>query len=103
MIDQLPSEPLRAAFLALRTAIARRQHADAGPAQAALRALDGLEQAALNAPQNRGWLRKRQIELREALNACVPNSLARSDTDELHLLYRDIVAILHLEPIQRHR
>lgn len=92
-----------AACLALRTAIERRAGGDIDSMQAPLRALDGLEQAALNAPQNRGWLRERQIELREALNRCATNTLARSETDELHLLYRDIVAILQIEPHQRRR
>jgi hypothetical protein len=69
--------------------------------RAPLRALVGLEQAAFNAPQNRGWLRKRQIELREALDGCSPNSHAVSGADELQILYRDIAAVLQMEAPQR--
>jgi hypothetical protein len=69
--------------------------------RAPLRALASLEQAAFNAPQNRGWLRKRQIELREALDAWSRNAHPLPGADELQILYGNIAAILQTEPGQR--
>lgn len=97
MLDQFDNESLRAACVAMRAAIARRARGDVVTMYAPLRALADLEQAAINAPQNRGWLRKRQIELREALNRWTPDSRVRPGIDELQILYRDIVAVLQIE------
>lgn len=91
MVDRFDNAPLRAACAALRTAVAARAHGDIDRMRAPLRALVGLEHAAFNAPQNRGWLRQRQIELREALDASSPRA---AGTDELQILYKDIAAIL---------
>jgi hypothetical protein len=97
MVDPLDNTSLRAACVALRTAIATRARGDIEKMRAPLRALVGLEQAAFNAPQNRGWLRERKIELREALNGWSPNAHAVSGADELQILYREIAAILQME------
>ena len=94
MIEQTDWESLRIACAALRTAMETRARGDLETMQAPLRALTGLEQAAFNAPQNRGWLRKRKMELRTALNA-LPGA------GELQSLYKDIEAILHREPPHR--
>jgi hypothetical protein len=85
----------------MRTAIATRARGDIGKMRAPLRALLGLEHAAFNAPQNCGWLRSRQIELREALDAWSANAHRVTDGDELQLLYRDIVAVLQAQTPQR--
>jgi len=94
MIDSLDIASLRAACDAMRTAIVSRAHGDTEKMRAPLRALLGLEQAAFNARQNCGWLRKRQIELREALNGWSPNAHGISGVDELQFRYRDIVTAL---------
>lgn len=87
-------QSLKSACAELRMAIARRAHGDVQAMQLPFRAITGLEQAALHAPQNRGWLRKRQIELRDAL---VPLTLPQPSLaipDDLTRLYREIAAIL---------
>ena len=94
MICSVDNEPLRAACVALRSAIAKKARGDIVTMYAPLRALADLEQAAINAPQNRGWLRKRQIELREGLNRWTADS---HGIDELQVLYRDIAAVLQIE------
>lgn len=96
MLEQLDKESLRLACAALRTAIAKRPHCDPGSTHALLRALTGLEHAAFNAPQNQGWLRARQIELRSALDGYGKPAL--SGADELQVLYNDIAAILQRQP-----
>lgn len=96
MVEQFDKDSLRLACAALRTAIVRRAHGDLEAMHAPLRALTGLEHAALNAPQNEGWLRKRRIELRNALDGFAKHALP--DADELHFLYDNIAAILRREP-----
>jgi len=78
----------------MRTAIVNRAHGDVEKMRAPLRALLGLEQAAFNARQNCGWLRKRLIELREALNGWSSNAHGLSGVDELQFRYKDIVTAL---------
>jgi hypothetical protein len=85
----------------MRTAIVTRARGDIEKMRAPMRALVGLEQAAFNAPQNCGWLRKRQIELREALDGWSANAHRLSDVDELQILYRSIMAILQTQTPQR--
>jgi hypothetical protein len=94
MVDPVDNASLRAACDALRRAIVNRAHGDIETMRAPLRALLGFEQAAFNARQNCGWLRRRQIELREALNGCSTNTHGMSGVDELQFRYRDIVAAL---------
>jgi hypothetical protein len=99
MVDRFDNASLKAACDALRTAIATRARGDIEKMRTPLRALVGLEQAAFNAPQNGGWLRKRQIELREALDVCsAPYRV--SGADELQILYKDIVAVLQPQTAQ---
>ncbi|HEV3154368.1 MAG TPA: hypothetical protein VGZ02_11230 [Candidatus Baltobacteraceae bacterium] len=97
MVDPVDNVSLRAACDAMRTAIATRASGDVDKMRAPLRALVGLEQAAFNAPQNRGWLRQRQIELREALDGWPANPHRIAGADELQILYRDIVAVLQTQ------
>jgi hypothetical protein len=97
MVDPLDNARLRAACDAMRTAIATRARGDIEKMRAPLRALVGLEQAAFNAPQNCGWLRKRQIELREALDEWSANAHRVSGADELQILYGGIVAVLQTQ------
>jgi hypothetical protein len=78
----------------MRTAIVNRAHGDVEKMRAPLRALLGLEQAALNARQNCGWLRERRIELREALDQWSANTRGSSAVDELQICYRDILTAL---------
>jgi hypothetical protein len=94
MVYPFDNASLRAACDAMRTAIATRARGDIEKMRPSLRALVGLEHAAFNAPQNCGWLRKRQIELREALDGWSANAHRVSGADELQILYRDIVAVL---------
>src|SRR5579884_2225882 len=94
MVDPLDNAPLRAACDAMRSAIATRARGDIEKMRAPLRALVGLEQAAFNAPQNGGCLRKRRIELREALDEWSANAHGVCAVDELRILYGDIVALL---------
>lgn len=94
MVEQLDKESLRIACTALRIAIARHARGNVQAMYAPLRALTGLQQAALNAPQNRGWLRERKTELRNTLAVL-------SSGDDLQLLYKNIEAILHSEPRQQ--
>lgn len=96
MVEQLDKDSFRLACVALRTAIVRRANGDQESLHAPLRALTGLEHAALNAPHNEGWLRKRRIELRNALDGLAKHAL--SEADELRFLYDDIAAILRREP-----
>lgn len=96
MVEQLDKDSFRIACVALRTAIVKRAHGDLAPMRAPLRALMGLEQAALNAPDNHGWLRKRRIELRNELDGFAKRAM--SEADELHLLYENVAAILRGEP-----
>jgi len=100
MVDPLDDASLRAACDAMRMAIVNRAHGDIEKMRAPLRALLGFEQAAFNARQNCGWLRKRQIELREALNGWSQNVHGISNVDELKFRYRDIVTALHAQTMQ---
>lgn len=79
-------------------AIARRANGDVEIMERLFHAIAGLEQAALNAPQNRGWLRKRQIELREALEPLALSGRTLSIPDEVTRLYGEIAAILQSTP-----
>ena len=90
---------LRTACDAMRTAIVNRAHGDIDVMRAPLRALLGFEQAAFNARQNCGWLRKRQIELREALDRWSPNGPGISPADELQFRYREIVTALQAQTL----
>jgi anti-anti-sigma factor len=94
MADPLGNTSLRAACDAMRAAIVHRAQGDVEQMRAPLRALLGLEQAAFNARQNCGWLRKRRIELHEALNGWSPNAHRVSGVDELQCRYREIVTAL---------
>jgi len=94
MVDLLDNAPLRAACDAMRRAIVNRAHGDIGKMHAPLRALLGFEQAAFNARQNCGWLRKRRIELREALDGWGSSTHGTSGVDELLVRYREIVTAL---------
>lgn len=96
MVEQLDKDSLRLACVALRTAIVKRAHGDLESMRAPLRALMGLEHAALNAPGNHGWLRKRRIELRNELGGFAKHAI--SEADELHFLYENIAAMLSSEP-----
>jgi hypothetical protein len=98
MIVPSDNASLRAACDAMRAAIATRARGDIDTMRAPLRALVGLEQAAFNAPQNCGWLRKRQIELREALDRWSGHGV--SSADELQILYRDIASVLQAQAPQ---
>jgi hypothetical protein len=91
MVEQLDKESLRAACAALRTVIASRARGNPETLHALLRALTGVEHAALNAPQNQGWLQKRKIELRNTLHAF-------TGADEVQVLYKNIEAILQRDP-----
>jgi hypothetical protein len=82
MVAPLDNAALRTACHAMRTAITTRARGDIEKMRAPMRALVGLEQAAFNAPQNCGWLRKRQIELHEALAGWSANAHRLSDVDE---------------------
>ncbi len=62
MVDPLDNASLRLHVNAMRTAIENRANGDVEKMRAPLRALLGFEQAAFNARQNCGWLRKRLIE-----------------------------------------
>jgi hypothetical protein len=101
MVDPLDTTLLRAACDAMRSAISTRARGDIEKMRAPLRALVGLEQAAFNAPQNCGWLRMRQIELREALDGWSTNAHRVSGADELQILFRDIVAVLQKQTPRR--
>lgn len=94
MTNSLDNTSLSAACNAMRTAIVNRAHGDVEKMRAPLRALLGLEQAALNARQNCGWLRERRIELREALDQWSANTRGSSAVDELQICYRDILTAL---------
>ena len=94
MIDTKENDNLRTAFVALRTAIKASASSDGTTVHKRLRALSGLEQAALNAPQNRGWLRDRQIELRDTLDALDPDTHAPHANTQLQDLYKQITAFL---------
>ena len=96
MVEPLDKDSFQLACAALRTAIENRAQGDPAPMRAPLRALMGLEQAALNAPDNHGWLRKRRIELRDELDGFAKHAIP--EADELHLLYENIIAILRREP-----
>ena len=96
MVEQLDKDSFRSACMALRTAISRRAGGDLQSMRAPLRALLGLEHAALNAPQNEGWLRKRRIELRNELDEFAKHALP--DSGDLRLLYENIAALLRREP-----
>jgi hypothetical protein len=100
MADSLDDTSLRAACDAMRTAIVNRAHGDAEKMRAPLRALLGFEQAAFNARQNCGWLRKRRIELREALDGWSGNAHGTPGVDELQVCYRDVVAALQAQTLQ---
>lgn len=99
MVDPLGNASLKAACDAMRTAIVNRAGGDIEKVRAPLRALLGFEQAALNARQNCGWLRKRRIELREALDGWSA-AHGTSGVDELHFRYGDIVAALQAQTVQ---
>jgi hypothetical protein len=88
-------ESIRACVAALRSAILHC-YGNTRPAHASLYALTGLEHAAVNAPQNSGWRRKREIELREAL---VLLSASSSNTGSPHDLiegYWDIISAIRV-------
>jgi hypothetical protein len=100
MADPLGDASLRAACDAMRTAIVNRADGDVEKMRAPLRALLGFEQAVFNARQNCGWLRKRRIELREALDKWLANPHGTSGVDELRFRYGDIVAALQAQTLQ---
>ena len=91
----IANQELLAACGALRAAIVAYPSANVELMNDSLYAIRGLEDAAVNAPQNRGWLRSRQVELRNALNAFAPNAKDIAIAGELHQLYRTIVALIH--------
>ena|SRR5579872_508412 len=78
-------EDLKSSFDILRDAISSHSVASSAAMQRSLYALTGVEQAVVNAPNNRGWLRKRLIELRESLEALGPCPLMYDGCDVLHL------------------
>jgi hypothetical protein len=88
------AQSLRTACDALRAAIMMRASGDVQKIQAPFYAILSLEQAALNAPQNRGWLRARRIELRDALDVFSAPPPAASSMDELRSLYAEIANLL---------
>jgi hypothetical protein len=86
---------LAAAFAALRVAIRAYPCARVEHRSDPIRALSGLECAAIHAPQNTGWLRQRRIELRKALRSFAPDSTGLTRAGELHRLYDHIVMMMH--------
>lgn len=94
MVDRSGTLTLKTACAALRKAIVERAGDGREKTQARLRAVAAFEQAAVNAPQNAGWLRMRRIELREALEVLPRDMRQLSVENELSRLFREINVIV---------
>ena len=94
MAERPGNDTLKAACAALRRAVTTRSGGDVPTMRLTFHAIAGLEQASLNAPQNRGWVRQRQIELREALDGIAKAAPVVPTADDLKRIYGEIVAIV---------
>jgi hypothetical protein len=88
-------QSIHACVAALRSAILHC-YGNTRPAHASLYALTGLEHAAVNAPQNSGWRRKREIELREALVLLSRSSSNMGLPHDLIEGYRNIISAIRV-------
>ena len=86
--NRFTGENLTSALDNLRSAICSYSGVASTPMRRSLYALTCVEQAAVNAPDNRGWLRKRLIDLRESLEKLQPSPFYQGR--DMLALYREI-------------